>query len=98
MGAPNAAHYAPAPRSYIDALDFSGPEALADFLSALRSDPSRMRSYSDWKRARPLQLGPGFVAAIRRDGLRPGTGSLACRLCQLARGELVQEVPPISAG
>jgi hypothetical protein len=83
LGAPNAARYAPAPHSYVSALDFAGPRELAGFLLALRRDEARYASYLAWKRARPVALSPGFVDAIRRDGLRPGRGSAACRLCSL---------------
>ncbi len=97
LGAPNAASYAPAPRSYVDALDFAGPVELAGFLQALRADPARLRAYSAWKRSRPLRLGRGFLDAVRRDGLRAGRGSAACRLCRLARGE-PDEVGGVAGG
>ena len=78
-----AARFAPASHSYVRALDFVGPRELAGFLLALRRDEARYASYLAWKRARPVALSPGFVDAIRRDGLRPDRGSAACRLCSL---------------
>jgi hypothetical protein len=82
LGAPNARTHAPAPHSYIDAADFSWPEALAAFLLALAADEPRYRAYTAWKRARPFALSDGFRAAIRDDALRAGSHSVTCRLCR----------------
>ena len=50
-GAPNVAQFAPAPHSYIDATDFSGPAALAEFLSEMTD--AEYLSYHSWRRHGP---------------------------------------------
>ena len=89
LGAPNAERYAPAPHSFINALDFEGPEALANFLKKLADDEARYGAYQAWKRGRPVRVAPGFAAAMRHDLVRLDGGSVLCRLCALARGLLL---------
>ncbi len=86
LGAPNARAYAPAPHSFVDALDFAGPEALAAFLTGLAGDEARYGAYLAWKRARPVRAAPAFAAALRGDLIALGGGSMLCRLCGFARG------------
>jgi len=50
-GAPNIADYAPAPHSFINALDFDGPAALGAYLQFLRSNRTAYESYFAWRRA-----------------------------------------------
>ena len=49
LGAPNAHVYAPANHSFIDALDFESPKALADFLILVASNSSLYNSYTSWR-------------------------------------------------
>jgi hypothetical protein len=37
--------FAPAPRSFVNALDFAGPAELAAFLAGLAGDPERYGAY-----------------------------------------------------
>lgn len=48
-GAPNVAEFAPGPRSYIDASDFSGPAELAGYLNYLDQHPAEYEEYLTWK-------------------------------------------------
>ncbi|HQZ36736.1 MAG TPA: glycosyltransferase family 10 [Ilumatobacteraceae bacterium] len=50
-GAPNVALFAPAPHSYIDATEFSGPAELAEFLAAMTDD--LYADYHEWRAAGP---------------------------------------------
>lgn len=50
-GAPNVAQFAPAPHSYIDANQFSGPAALAEFLTAMTDDD--YLGYHAWRAEGP---------------------------------------------
>jgi len=50
-GAPNVATFAPAPQSYIDATDFSGPDELAQFLAAMTDN--EYLSYHAWRSEGP---------------------------------------------
>ena len=86
LGAPNARAYAPAPHSFISALDFDGPEALAAFLTSLAADPPRLAAYQAWKRTRPVRVTPAFVEAMRWDLTALGNSSMLCRLCELVSG------------
>ncbi len=86
LGAPNARAYAPAPHSFISALDFDGPEALAAFLASLAADPPRLAAYQAWKRVRPVRVAPAFAEAMRWDLTALGNSSMLCRLCGLVSG------------
>jgi hypothetical protein len=82
LGAPNAQRYAPASHSFINALDFDGPEALGAFLLALADDPDRYRSYFAWREARPVRVSRGFIKSMSQDMVRLDGGSMLCRLCR----------------
>jgi hypothetical protein len=56
LGAPNAADFAPANHSFVNAADFAGPEELAAFLIALHADPPRYHSYFWWRRTVPAEV------------------------------------------
>jgi hypothetical protein len=86
FGAPNAARYAPAPHSFIAAVDFSGPYELAQFLRALAADEERYEGYLAWKRAGRVQLSEGYIRAMRSTDTAEGRDSVPCRLCRLVSG------------
>ena len=92
LGAPNAERYAPAPHSFVNALDFEGPEALAGFLAALAGDEARYRSYLAWKLERPVRVTEEFAASMRHDLVNIDGSSMLCRLCRR-----VTVVPALSA-
>lgn len=81
LGAPNAHDYAPAPHSFVNALDFEGPEALAVSLKALAADPVAYEAYFAWRRPARVQVAPGFVRSMEDDLVRLDNRSLLCRLC-----------------
>ncbi len=81
LGAPNAHAYAPAPHSFVNALDFEGPEALAVHLKALAADPVAYEAYFAWRRPARIRVAPGFVRSMRDDLVRLDNRSLLCRLC-----------------
>jgi hypothetical protein len=83
LGAPNAERYAPAPHSFINALDFEGPAALAVFLKELAGDEERYGAYQAWKLARPAQVTEEFAASMRHDMVNLNRNSMLCRLCGL---------------
>ncbi len=60
-GAPEAADFAPAAGSYIDARDFSGPAELGDYLAELDHDDEAYARYHAW---REKGLAPEFQAVI----------------------------------
>jgi hypothetical protein len=62
-GAPNVAGFAPAAHCYIDAADFSGPAALAEYLLHLAADDEAYTRHLAWKQADPR---PGFVEMAER--------------------------------
>ena len=86
LGAPNAERYAPAPHSFINALDFEGPEALGRFVTELAGDEARYAAYQAWKRARPVRVAKTFAAAMRNDLVNTDGRSMLCRLCRLVTG------------
>ena len=83
LGAPNARRYAPAPHSFVHALDFPGPEALGAFLLELAADPARYRAHLAWREARPARVAEGFARSMGHDMVRLDGGSMLCRLCRL---------------
>jgi hypothetical protein len=86
LGAPNAQAHAPAPHSFVNALDFEGPEALAAFLTGLAGDEARYGAYLAWKRERPVRAARGFVASLGHDLVALDGSSMLCRLCGLVTG------------
>ncbi len=87
LGAPNARRAAPAPHSFVSALDFEGPAALAAFLVALAVDEPRRQSYLAWRRP-AVRVSEGFAEAMRHDLVRLDNRSMLCRLCRLAHGHV----------
>ena len=86
LGAPDAAAFAPAPNSFVSALDFPGPAA---HLCALAADPARYGSLShlEWKRGPgPLRLPERYLRAARSSAAAGGADSVPCRLCRLVAG------------
>ena len=85
FGAPNAALYAPAPHSFVNAVDFAGPFELAQFLQGLAADEARYVSYLAWKRG-PVLLSEGYLRALRSSDVAEGYDSVPCRLCRMVSG------------
>lgn len=85
LGAPNAARYAPWPRAFVDALQFPGPAALADYLVELDRNASLYASY--FSRPPGAAPSPAFEKLAERDFARADGRSWQCRVCQAyARG------------
>ncbi len=80
LGAPNVDELAPGDRCYIDARDFDGPDALADYLNMLDQDDDAYRAYFAWKEA---GLRPRF-----RDALDRLAEPELSRLCHAVRRRL----------
>lgn len=83
-GAPEAADFLPGGRgSFIDALDYESPRALAEHLMALDLDDGAYLRYFAWRSAR---RGPGvtpqFAALQRQSFTALGADSWPCRLCR----------------
>ena len=68
LGAPNAADFAPGERCFVDAADFAGPRALAEYLRALAADPTRSADYHAW-RDRPFR--PTFLRLLASQAAHP---------------------------
>lgn len=89
-GAPEAADFLPGGRgSFIDALDYESPRALADHLMALDLDDGAYLRHFAWRSAR---RGPGvtarFAALQRQSFTALGADSWPCRLCrEVAAGD-----------
>ncbi len=82
-GAPNVADFAPAPNSYIDAADFSGPAALAEFLAAMTDDD--YLGYHMWRAEGPTSEWRARFAPFRTLAfVRLAQAINAIRLGQLA--------------
>ena len=75
LGAPNVADFAPAPHSYIDTADFSGPDELAAYLNHLDQHDEEYQAYLAWK---DEGLSDGFRALVAAAPDRP-----LCRLAEL---------------
>lgn len=84
LGAPNARQYAPVPNSFISALDFEGPAALASFLIELAADEARYKSFSAWRHDSPMKIQQSFKDAMQYDPVRLDNQSLLCRMCNFA--------------
>jgi hypothetical protein len=74
-GAPNVADFAPAPHSYIDTADFSGPDELAAYLNHLDQHDEEYESYLAWKKE---GLSDSFLELVASAADRP-----LCRLAEL---------------
>lgn len=75
LGAPNVADFAPAPHSYIDTADFSGPDELAAYLNHLDQHDDEYQAYLAWKQD---GLSEQFLALMATVYDRP-----LCRLAEL---------------
>lgn len=86
-GAPEADDFMPGgPSSYINALDFPTPAALADHLVALDRNPQAYLRHFDWRQSRG---GPGptqrFQQMQRHSFVALGADSWPCRMCRAYR-------------
>lgn len=75
MGAPNIDEFSPGEHCYIDARKFSGPKALAAYLTDLSRDEAEYSRYFEW-RTKPLR--PSFLRL-----LEDGETEAFCRLGDL---------------
>ena len=80
LGAPNAEDYAPAPHSFVNALDFDSPGSLSVYLKYLSQNDTAYRSYLDWK-SKNTPLNKNFLIAVSRSYERLDNQSLLCRVC-----------------
>ncbi len=84
-GAPEVADFMPGgPGSFINALNFANPRALAEHLLLLDADDALYLQHFDWRRkgGGPTQK---FVALQRHNFVNLGADSWPCRLCQAYR-------------
>jgi hypothetical protein len=49
-GAPNIADFAPGPNSFINAMDFAGPDELVAHVKKVHSDRALYESYFEWRK------------------------------------------------
>lgn len=86
-GAPQADAFMPGgPGSYINALDFPSPQALARHLLALDRDPERYLRHFDWRTSRGGTGATGAFQRLQRQNfVALGPDSWPCRLCQAYR-------------
>ena len=75
LGAPNVENFAPVENCFINAADFSGPQALANYLLELDRDQDAFQHYLNW-RQRPFK--PGFKALCQQ--CRPQPFEYLCRI------------------
>jgi alpha-1,3-fucosyltransferase 10 len=80
-GAPNVGDFAPGEKCFINADDFSGPAALAEYLNYLDGDAVAYREYFAWKSA---DFSSKFRAMIRTLSPDP-----LCRLCDVVAARTV---------
>jgi hypothetical protein len=79
-GAPNIATggYSPAPHSFINALDYESPAALAKYLHYLRHNTTAYLEYFSWRASPPVP----FLAPLRHANfVHEGKNSFLCRTC-----------------
>lgn len=82
LGAPNAEVYAPAPNSFINALDFPDANALGQYLDHLSKHPAKYNQYLAWKNnSETFELNPQFLKHVYNARDYP----LGCRLCDQLR-------------
>lgn len=75
LGAPNIERYAPGDHCYIHAADFSGPQALAEYLIALSEDESAYQAYHAWRQQPPRE---SYLRLYEAQRIHP-----FIRLCEL---------------
>ena len=80
LGAPNARDFAPGNRSFINALDFATPAALASFLLRLADNESLYNTYTEWRQQ--LAVSQSFACAVESDLTLMDEASLLCRACR----------------
>lgn len=85
MGAPNIDEFSPGDHCYIDVRKFSGPKALAAYLTDLARDEAEYSRYFEWRR-KPLR--PSFLRL-----LEDGETEAFCRLGQLVAQRLRRDGP-----
>jgi len=64
-GAPNSAKFAPAPHSFINALDYESPAHLARHLHALRKNVTAYLEYFEWRRTSWSPDSPPLLDSLR---------------------------------
>jgi hypothetical protein len=79
-GAPNIEDFAPGPKSFINAADFSGPRELAEYLNYLDRDDAAYREYFAW-RSDPSPIFLDAVRSVEED--------IFCRLGRLVSERIV---------
>lgn len=80
LGAPNVADFAPAPHSYIDVNDFSGPDELARYINHLDRHDQEYEAYLQWKRSGPEERFLRMLESVPRDPF--------CRVAELTHERL----------
>jgi hypothetical protein len=83
LGAPNVADFAPAPHSYIDVNDFSGPDELASYINHLDRHNEEYEAYLAWKRSGPADRFVRMIDSIPRDPF--------CRVAEFAHAQRRRE-------
>lgn len=75
MGAPNVEEFAPGDNCYINAAEFGGPKALAEFLLELNEDDEAYNAYHAWRK-QPVR--PQYQRLFEEQRIHP-----LLRLCQV---------------
>lgn len=87
LGAPNIHRYSPNTRSFINALDFESPAALASFLIELAADDELYNGFTKWRQERPVTVTASYVKAMENDVYRLDNRSMLCRVCEVVRSQ-----------
>ena len=77
--------------SYVNALDFDSPAALARFLLELAGDYDRYLAYFAW-RTEPAKVNPAFGAMAAYSVHNHGRESFVCRVCEVFKRRCDQHV------
>jgi len=77
-GAPNVHEYEPGPNSFVNALDFESPLALAEYLVFLDKNDDEYLKFHHWRKLGPSQT---FVRLGNFNFAQPGNTSWMCRTC-----------------
>jgi len=82
-GAPEAALFLPGGRaSYVSALEFATPQALAEYLVWLDGNHTRYLEYFAWRARLPNLANADFLALQHFDFEAAGADSFICKTCQ----------------
>jgi len=82
-GAPEAALFLPGgSASYVNALEFATPQALADYLVWLDGNHTRYLEYFAWRAKLPKVSNADFLALQHFDFEANGADSFICKTCQ----------------